>query len=221
EVEAEGGTAGGGGVTVYCLIDYCLLLINSPTVVQLVQWKQPRMSAVAFGLSFLVLVSVATLSIISVVSYLLLACLCVTITFRVYKAVIQAVQKSDDGHPFRSLLERDISVSSESVRLLTDQSLIHLNWFISQSRRLLLVQDLVDSLKLAAVMWLMTYIGSVFNGVTIMILADIMFFTTPLIYQKKKVRQTVNNILTQKRRQEGKTESRLSEHMVRSRSGAM
>ncbi|KAF0036986.1 hypothetical protein F2P81_009860 [Scophthalmus maximus] len=144
------------------------------------------MSAVAFGLSFLVLVSVATLSIISVVSYLLLACLCVTITFRVYKAVIQAVQKSDDGHPFRSLLERDISVSSESVRLLTDQSLIHLNWFISQSRRLLLVQDLVDSLKLAAVMWLMTYIGSVFNGVTIMILADIMFFTTPLIYQKKK-----------------------------------
>uniref|UniRef100_A0A8D3BTB0 Reticulon n=1 Tax=Scophthalmus maximus TaxID=52904 RepID=A0A8D3BTB0_SCOMX len=146
--------------------------INSPTVVQLVQWKQPRMSAVAFGLSFLVLVSVATLSIISVVSYLLLACLCVTITFRVYKAVIQAVQKSDDGHPFRSLLERDISVSSESVRLLTDQSLIHLNWFISQSRRLLLVQDLVDSLKLAAVMWLMTYIGSVFNGVTIMILGE-------------------------------------------------
>uniref|UniRef100_A0A8D3DT87 Reticulon n=1 Tax=Scophthalmus maximus TaxID=52904 RepID=A0A8D3DT87_SCOMX len=130
------------------------------------------MSAVAFGLSFLVLVSVATLSIISVVSYLLLACLCVTITFRVYKAVIQAVQKSDDGHPFRSLLERDISVSSESVRLLTDQSLIHLNWFISQSRRLLLVQDLVDSLKLAAVMWLMTYIGSVFNGVTIMILGE-------------------------------------------------
>ncbi|AWP05104.1 putative reticulon-3-like isoform 3 [Scophthalmus maximus] len=119
----------------------------SHSVVQLVQWKQPRMSAVAFGLSFLVLVSVATLSIISVVSYLLLACLCVTITFRVYKAVIQAVQKSDDGHPFRSLLERDISVSSESVRLLTDQSLIHLNWFISQSRRLLLVQDLVDSLK--------------------------------------------------------------------------
>ncbi|XP_035494451.1 reticulon-3-B isoform X2 [Scophthalmus maximus] len=173
----------------------------SHSVVQLVQWKQPRMSAVAFGLSFLVLVSVATLSIISVVSYLLLACLCVTITFRVYKAVIQAVQKSDDGHPFRSLLERDISVSSESVRLLTDQSLIHLNWFISQSRRLLLVQDLVDSLKLAAVMWLMTYIGSVFNGVTIMIL-DIMFFTTPLIYQKKKAQIDQNVALLRCRLEE-------------------
>ncbi|XP_042338305.1 reticulon-3-B-like, partial [Plectropomus leopardus] len=87
----------------------------------------------------------------------------------------------------RSLLDRDISVSSESVRLLADQSLIHLNWFSSQTRRLLLVEDLVDSLKLAGVMWMMTYVGAIFNGVTILILADIIFFTTPLIYQKKKV----------------------------------
>lgn len=38
-------------------------------------------------------------------------------------------------------------MSSESVRLLADQSLVHLNWFSSQTRRLLLVEDLVDSLK--------------------------------------------------------------------------
>uniref|UniRef100_A0AAX7V9R1 Reticulon n=1 Tax=Astatotilapia calliptera TaxID=8154 RepID=A0AAX7V9R1_ASTCA len=158
------------------------------TASQLVHWREPKKSAAAFGLSLLVLLSLATLSVISVVSYLLLACLCVTITFRVYKSVIQAVQKSDEGHPFRSLLERDISVSSESVRQLADQFLIHLNWFSNQTRRLLLVEDLVDSLKLAAVTWVMTYVGAVFNGVTILILADIIFFTTPLIYQKKKVK---------------------------------
>ncbi|XP_049427660.1 reticulon-3-like [Epinephelus fuscoguttatus] len=153
---------------------------------QLIYWKELKKSAAAFSLSLLVLVSVATLSVISVVSYLLLAFLCVTITFRVYKSVIQAIQKSDEGHPFRSLLDRDISVSSESVRLLADQFLIQLNWFSSQSRKLLLVQDLVDSLKLAAVMWMMTYVGAIFNGVTILILADIIVFTTPLIYQKNK-----------------------------------
>ncbi|XP_076585086.1 reticulon-3-B-like [Chaetodon auriga] len=157
------------------------------SALQLVHWKEPKKTAAAFGLSLLVLVSVATLSVISVVSYLLLTCLCVTITFRVYKSVIQAIQKSNEGHPFRALLERDISVSSESVRLLADQSLIHLNWFSNQTRRLLLVEDLVDSLKLAAVMWIMTYVGAIFNGVTILILADIIFFTTPLIYQKKKI----------------------------------
>ncbi|XP_072239819.1 reticulon-3-B-like [Leuresthes tenuis] len=117
------------------------------TALQLVHWKEPKKSAGAFSLSLLVLVSVATLSVISVVSYLLLACLCVTITFRVYKSVIQAIQKSHEGHPFRSLLERDISISSDSVRQLADQSLIHLNWFTAQTRRLLLVEDLVDSLK--------------------------------------------------------------------------
>ncbi|XP_029283320.1 reticulon-3-B-like isoform X3 [Cottoperca gobio] len=156
------------------------------SALQLGHWKEPKKSAVAFGVSLLILVSVATLSVISVVSYLLLTCLCVTITFRVYKSVLQAVQKSEEGHPFRSQLQRDISVSCESVRLLADQSLIHLNWFSSQTRRLVLVEDLVDSLKLAAVMWMMTYVGAIFNGVTILILADIIFFTTPLIYQKKK-----------------------------------
>ncbi|XP_042244783.1 reticulon-3-like [Thunnus maccoyii] len=156
------------------------------SAVQLVHWKQPKKSAAAFSLSLLVLVSVATLSVISVVSYLLLACLCITITFRVYKSVIQAVQKSDEGHPFKSLLDRDISLSPETVRMLADQSLVHVNWLSSQTRRLLLVEDLVDSLKLAAVMWVMTYVGAVFNGITILILADIIFFTTPLIYQKRK-----------------------------------
>ncbi|XP_072315828.1 reticulon-3-like [Eucyclogobius newberryi] len=67
----------------------------------LVQWEEPKKSAAAFFLSLTVLISMATLSVISVVSYLLLTCLCCTITFRVYKAVIQAVQKSDDGHPFK------------------------------------------------------------------------------------------------------------------------
>uniref|UniRef100_A0A3B3H991 Reticulon n=1 Tax=Oryzias latipes TaxID=8090 RepID=A0A3B3H991_ORYLA len=140
------------------------------TTFQLINWREPKRSAAAFGLSLLVLISVATLSVISVLSYLVLACLCVTITFRIYKSVIQAIQKSDEGHPFRSLLEKDISISSEAVRELGDQCLLHLNCFTSRTRRLLLVEDLVDSLKLATVMWVMTYVGGMFNGITILIL---------------------------------------------------
>uniref|UniRef100_A0A8C9XJ19 Reticulon n=1 Tax=Sander lucioperca TaxID=283035 RepID=A0A8C9XJ19_SANLU len=173
---------------VSCLCDL------SATQVRLVNWREPKKSAAAFGVSLLVLVSVATLSVISVVSYLLLAVLCITITFRVYKSVIQAVQKSDQGHPFRSLLDRDISVSPESIRLLVDRSLVLLNRFTDQMRKLLLVEDMFDSLKLAGVMWMMTYVGAIFNGVSILILADIVFFSTPLIYQKKKVRQNETNI---------------------------
>ncbi|CAL1585633.1 unnamed protein product [Knipowitschia caucasica] len=49
---------------------------------RLVQWEEPKKSGAIFFLSVTVLVSMATLSVISVVSYLLLTCLCCTITFR-------------------------------------------------------------------------------------------------------------------------------------------
>ncbi|KAK7930314.1 hypothetical protein WMY93_006709 [Mugilogobius chulae] len=154
---------------------------------RLVQWEEPKKSGAAFFLSLTVLVSMATLSVISVVSYLLLTCLCCTITFRVYKAVIQALQKSDEGHPFRSLLERDLELTQDSVRQFSDQTRIYLNRFLVQTRRLLLVQDLVDSLKFAGVMWILTFIGAVFNGLTLLIIADVVAFTGPLLYQKNKV----------------------------------
>uniref|UniRef100_A0A672Z896 Reticulon n=1 Tax=Sphaeramia orbicularis TaxID=375764 RepID=A0A672Z896_9TELE len=172
---------------IFCVCSYVLCMFSTClAALQLIHWKEPKKSALAFGLSLLVLISMATLSVISVVSYLLLTCLCITITFRVYKSVIQAVQKSNEGHPFKSLLDRDISLSADAVRQIADQVIVHLNQFSFQTRRLLLVEDLVDSLKLAAVMWVMTHVGAVFNGLTILILADIIFFTSPLIYQKKK-----------------------------------
>uniref|UniRef100_A0A672Z6C9 Reticulon n=1 Tax=Sphaeramia orbicularis TaxID=375764 RepID=A0A672Z6C9_9TELE len=159
--------------------------VRSLNPLQLIHWKEPKKSALAFGLSLLVLISMATLSVISVVSYLLLTCLCITITFRVYKSVIQAVQKSNEGHPFKLTTEPELHCSD-----------VHLNQFSFQTRRLLLVEDLVDSLKLAAVMWVMTHVGAVFNGLTILILADIIFFTSPLIYQKKKVSMMWGHVTT-------------------------
>uniref|UniRef100_A0A673J9P1 Reticulon n=1 Tax=Sinocyclocheilus rhinocerous TaxID=307959 RepID=A0A673J9P1_9TELE len=142
-------------------------LIQSPQVNDLVHWRDPKKSGVVFGVSLLLLLSLAAFSVISVVSYLLLALLCVTISFRIYKSVIQAVQKSrENSH--------------------VDACLTHVNRVLKQMSRLFLVQDLVDSLKLAVVMWLMTYVGAVFNGITILILADILLFSVPPIYEKNK-----------------------------------
>ncbi|XP_035288808.1 reticulon-3-B-like isoform X4 [Anguilla rostrata] len=156
------------------------------SVRELLYWRDPRKSGVVFGTSLLVLLSLATFSVISVVSYLLLALLCVTITFRVYKSVIQAVQKSSEGHPFKALMEKDINIPPETFRKYTDMGLSHLNQALKQIRRLFLVEDLVDSLKLAVVMWLLTYVGAIFNGITLLILADILLFSSPLVYEKNK-----------------------------------
>uniref|UniRef100_A0A3Q1EXM8 Reticulon n=1 Tax=Acanthochromis polyacanthus TaxID=80966 RepID=A0A3Q1EXM8_9TELE len=51
---------------------------------------------------------------------------------------------------------------------------------------LLLYKLFLLTLKLAVVMWLLTYVGAVFNGITILILADILLFAVPPIYEKNK-----------------------------------
>ncbi|XP_056099063.1 reticulon-3-like [Rhinichthys klamathensis goyatoka] len=163
-----------------------LLKDSNSSVQELVYWQKPKQSVLVFGGSMLVLISLARFSVISVVSYLFLALLCVTITFRVYKSVVHAVQKSDEGHPFKVLMERDIRISPDTARRYMDIFLVKLNTALIQTRRLVLVEDVVDSLKLAVVMWFLTCVGAVFNGITILILADIILFCTPLLYERNK-----------------------------------
>ncbi|KAM4565145.1 reticulon-3 isoform 1-T1 [Fundulus diaphanus] len=189
----------------YHLAEHVLTaILTHLSVNSLIHWRDPKKSGVVFGLSLLLLLSLAAFSVISVVSYLLLALLCVTITFRIYKSVIQAVQKSNDGHPFKALIEKDVSIPPETFRKHVDTSLAHINRALKQMSHLFLVEDLVDSLKLAVVMWLLTYVGAVFNGITILILADILLFAVPPVYEKNKtqidqyidvVRTQVNNTM--------------------------
>ncbi|XP_039625252.1 reticulon-3 isoform X4 [Polypterus senegalus] len=161
-------------------------LIQSSQVRDLIYWRDLKKSGTVFAVSLLLLLSLAAFSIVSVVSYLLLALLSVTITFRVYKSVVQAVQKSDEGHPFKAYMEKNVTLSQESFRRHVDTALSHFNCILKQLMRLFLVEDLVDSLKLAVVMWLLTYVGAIFNGITLLIIADILIFSVPVFYEKYK-----------------------------------
>lgn len=77
-------------------------LVSLPAAVHdLIFWRDVKKTGFVFGTTLIMLLSLAAFSVISVVSYLILALLSVTISFRVYKSVIQAVQKSEEGHPFK------------------------------------------------------------------------------------------------------------------------
>ncbi|XP_069015108.1 reticulon-3 isoform X1 [Embiotoca jacksoni] len=184
----------------YHLAEHVLTaILTHLSVKDLIHWRDPKKSGVVFGLSMLLLLSLAAFSVISVASYLLLALLCVTITFRIYKSVVQAVQKSNDGHPFKALIDKDVSIAPETFRKHVDASLTYINRALKQMSRLFLVEDLVDSLKLAVVMWLLTYVGAVFNGITILILANILLFAVPPVYEKNKTQidQYIDLVRTQ------------------------
>lgn len=87
----------------------CCMLIANPLMVtmssiavaDLVFWKDPRKSGIAFGTGLLILLSLACCSVISVIAYTGLTVLIGTVSFRIYKSILQAVQKTNEGHPFR------------------------------------------------------------------------------------------------------------------------
>lgn len=64
-------------------------------------WRDPKKSGIVFGSVLGILLSLSYFSLISVVAYVSLVLLTGTISFRIYKNVLQAVQKTSDGHPFK------------------------------------------------------------------------------------------------------------------------
>ncbi|XP_051567398.1 reticulon-4a isoform X1 [Myxocyprinus asiaticus] len=157
---------------------------SKTSLVDLLYWRDLQRTGVVFGASLLLLLSLSACSIISVFSYVALALLSVTISFRIYKGILQAIQKSEDGHPFKMYLDKDIVIPTEMVHKYSDVALGHINAGIRELRRLFLVEDLVDSLKFAVLMWILTYVGALFNGLTLLILGLIGAFSWPVIYEK-------------------------------------
>uniref|UniRef100_A0A671YJN5 Reticulon n=1 Tax=Sparus aurata TaxID=8175 RepID=A0A671YJN5_SPAAU len=129
-------------------------------------------TGIVFGAALLLLLSLMVCSIVSVCSYIGLALLSVTICFRIYKGILQAIQKSDEGHPFKQYLDHEVALSEDMVHKYSDMVLAKLNKTIGELRRLFLVDDLVDSIKFAVLMWILTYVGALFNGLTLLILGE-------------------------------------------------
>lgn len=64
----------------------------------------------------------------------------------------------------------DVSLSPQKAQEVSHIAVAHLNAAISELRRLFLVEDLVDSFKFGVLLWVLTYLGSWFNGMTLVII---------------------------------------------------
>uniref|UniRef100_A0AAY5EBY8 Reticulon n=1 Tax=Electrophorus electricus TaxID=8005 RepID=A0AAY5EBY8_ELEEL len=157
---------------------------TASTAMELLYWRDLKQTGLMFSSILLLLFSLTQFSVVSVIAYLALAALSATISFRVYKSVLQAVQKTDEGHPFKSYLEVEISLSHDQMQRYAENAQYYMNSTLKELRRLFLVQDLVDSLKFAVLMWLLTYVGALFNGLTLLIMAVVSMFSMPVVYEK-------------------------------------
>lgn len=170
-----------------------------PKVLDLIYWRDVKKTGVVFGSMLFILLSLAIFSVLSVIAYLSLAILSVTLSFRVYKNIMQAVQKSGEGHPFKEYLEWDIELNDAKTQKVVKLVMKHFNATVRELRRLFLVEDLVDSIKFGLLLWVLTYIGSWFNGMTLIINSVVIVFTLPKIYETYKVQ--IDNYLAMARSQ--------------------
>ncbi|XP_033844384.1 reticulon-1a isoform X1 [Periophthalmus magnuspinnatus] len=184
---------------------------NKEKAMDLLYWRNVKQSGAVFSSVLLLLFSLTQFSVVSVAAYLALAALSATISFRIYKSVLQAVQKTDEGHPFKAYLEIEMTLSQDQISKYADKILLYTNTCMKELRRLFLVQDLVDSLKFAVLMWLLTYVGALFNGLTLLILGVVSMFTMPVVYEKHQAQidQYVGLIRTQVNGVVGKIQAKI------------
>merc|ERR1712029_930143 len=126
--------------------------MNSDMFRSLIYWENPRDSGVAFGPVLVCLLAVRYISLISVVGNLALALVTATVSFRIYKSVLAAVNKSQEGHPFKQFLECDVTLPADKVAQLTESILTSLNNTLTKLKSILLVESTLESVKFAVAM---------------------------------------------------------------------
>jgi len=155
----------------------------------LVYWNNPLESGVVFGSVLVLMVAVKYMSLISVVANLGLALVTSTVAFRIYKSVLSAVKKTDDtGHPFKKYLDIDTTLSGDKVHEFTNNFVNKLNALLKKLKSVFLVDDFVESLKFGVAMYLLTYVGRIINGLTILILIWVSIFSAPRIYRDNQAK---------------------------------
>merc|ERR1712024_318402 len=135
--------------------------LSSAQFNSLLYWDQPRDSGIICGSVLVCLLAVRYISLISVIGNLSLALVTATMSFRIYKSVLTAVNKTQDGHPFKQSLDVDVSLPADKISSLTDGFFPKLNNFLLKLKSILLVENVVESLKFAVAMYLLTYLGAI------------------------------------------------------------
>lgn len=175
-----------------------------PRVAELIYWRDVKKSGVAFASSLILLFSLTCFSLISVFAYTALSVLFGAVAFRIYMNVKQAIQKTQDGHPFKEYLAMSTSLPADNVHSAVDVMLGQINATLAYLHRIFLVEDLIDSCKFGCYLWVLTYIGAWLNGLTIIILGVIALFSLPKAYEQNKAQvdqymglatQQVNQVL--------------------------
>jgi len=170
-------------------------------------WEDPVTTGGLFGSVLVVLLSLTSYSLITVVSYSCLTALLAVLGVKLYSYVMVMMKKAEPGSdPLAMIAAMPVTVPTETITNMSPCVAGSLNKFTTELRRLFLVEDMVDTIKFGLSLWLLTYIGSWFNMLTLLILAWIILFASPKLYQQNQaqVDEILGQVMTQIEEVKGK-----------------
>ena len=148
-------------------------------------WSHPPVSGLVLAAGLVLLVSLLRFSLISVVAHAALAVLLLAVAARVYVHLMGFLKKPCTD-PLDSVRDIEVTLPADKVEAFVTCSGEHFNTAATALRNLVLLEDYVDSLKFAAVCYLLTFVGAIFNTLTLVTLAWIGAFLFPTIYDQNQ-----------------------------------
>ncbi|XP_034059991.1 reticulon-2b [Gymnodraco acuticeps] len=157
-------------------------------VVDLVYWRKLRRTGVVFTGLVMSLASLFQLSAITVISHICLGVMAVTFTLRLYYKLLELLRWNPGVHPFESSLNHDSSLTDRETVMLVEEVVLMIAFALTEIKRLIFIENVIDSIKFVLLLYLLTYVGVFTSGLTLVITAVIVVFSVPLLYKKNKMR---------------------------------
>jgi len=170
-------------------------------------WEDPVQSGAVFGTVLVTLVSLCYYSLITVVSYTCLTLLMVVLAVKLYSYVMVMLKKAEPGSdPLAMVAAMPVTVPADTISSMSPCVAASLNNFTTELRRLFLVENMVDTIKFGLSLWLLTYLGSWFNFLTLIILGWLGLFTLPKLYinNQAQVDEVLGKVMAQVEEVKGK-----------------
>lgn len=153
-------------------------------VIDLIYWRCLKKTGVLFATCLFVLASLMCYTALSVITFFSMAVLTVALLYRVGMTVMGAIQKTGTENAFKHLLEKDTDIPKDKAAECAEQCTECINVAVRELKRLFLVEDIVDSIKFGVLLWVLSYVGACFSFLTLVIIAVVLIFTLPKIYEE-------------------------------------
>jgi len=154
----------------------------------LLHWNDPVQSALVFGIGnfFFFLITYGEYSVITLFSYLALALVFVCGAY-VYGTMLRAHFKKEKAeNPFQAKLKNPYVATKFSLEAHSDSAIGLINDAAHLWRSVLYFTDASFSLKFAFALWVLSVIGKLFSGITLLYMTFITAFIWPRIYREKQ-----------------------------------